>query len=160
MFRTAAGPAGAAGPVLAGILAVATAEDVLRRSFAEARRRTVTLRVLLAGPVTAAGEDALVGDLVDRWAEKYPDVPVTVAVRGGLDAAITLTAATRRCGLAVVAEPTDAHEAAVVEALARRAYCPVIVVTAGRLHLGSGPTALAAERGSAWDRGRRKETRT
>jgi hypothetical protein len=129
MIRTATGPAKAAGPVLAAILTTTAAEDVLRRCFAEARDRTVGVRVLLAGPAPAAGEDVLLSDLVDRWAEKYPDVPVTIAARSGLDAAITLTAATRRCVLVVVAEPADTHEAAVVQALARRAYCPLVVVT-------------------------------
>ena len=140
-MRAVGVPVGAGGPVLAGILAAAAAEDVLRRCFAEARHRGVGVRVLLGGPVTAAGEDAQVGDLVDRWADKYPDVPVTVAARRGLDAAITLTAATRRCGLVVVAEPTDTHDAAVVQALARRAHCPLVVVTP---HLGIAEPALSA----------------
>jgi len=133
MVRTTVGPAEVAGPVLAGIMAAATAEDVLRCCFAEAGRREVGVRVLLAGPVPEAGVDVLVGDLVDRWAEKHPAVPVTVEVRRGLDAAITLTAATLHCGLVVVAEPADAQEAAVAHALARRAHCPLVVAPP---HLG------------------------
>jgi len=131
MFRKAAVPVAVAGPILAGVLSVRGADDVLRRCFSEARRRQVGVRVLLAGPQAVAGEDALLRKLVDRWAGTYPDVPVSVAVRSGLDAAITLTAATRRCGLTVLAEPADAQQTAVVQAVARRAYCPLIVVTPG-----------------------------
>jgi hypothetical protein len=135
MPRRDPGPAcAAAGPVLAGILAARPAEDVLRCAFAEAQRRDVALHVLLAGPASAAGEEILVRDLVDRWAEKYPAVPVTVSVRHDVDAAITLTGASRRCGLVVVAEPADSHDAAVVQALSRRARCPLMIVAPDHGH--------------------------
>lgn len=130
MSRRDPGPAGpSAGPVLAGILATSSAEDVLRCAFAEAQRRDVTLHVLATGPSPTAEEEATVGDLVDRWAEKYPAVRVTLSRRHGVDAAITLSGASRRCGLVVVAEPADGHDAAVVRALTRRARCPLMVAT-------------------------------
>jgi len=118
-----------AGPVLAGILAGSSAEDVLRCAFAEARRRAEPLRVLLTGPAPAADEDLHLRDLIERWAEKYPAVSVTVAVRHDVDAAITLTGASRHCGLLVVAQHADGRDAAVVQALTRRAHCPVMVAT-------------------------------
>jgi len=133
MSRRVTGPAAAAaGPVLAGILAVRSAEDVLRCAFAEAERRDVALRVLAAGLSPTAGEDVHVRDLVDRWAEKYPAVPVTFSRRHNIDAAVTLVGASRCCGLVVVAEPVDGHDTAVVQALARRAGCPMMVCGASR----------------------------
>jgi hypothetical protein len=130
MSRRDQGPACVtAGPVLAGILAIRSAEDVLRCAFAEAQRRDVALHVLAAGPPPAAGEEAMVRDLVDRWAEKYPAVPVTFSRRHGVDAAITLAGAGRRCGVVVVAEPADGHDAAVVRALIRRTDCPLTVAS-------------------------------
>jgi hypothetical protein len=116
------------GPVLAGILAASTAEEVLRHAFDEAQHRAVALRVVAAG-LDPDDEPAL-SELVERWAGKYPDVPVSVAVRGVVDPAITLTAATRHCGLAVLARPGDARTAAVVRAIARRASCPVVIAAA------------------------------
>jgi hypothetical protein len=113
------------GPVLAGILAASTAEDVLRHAFGEAQHRAVALRVMAAG--LAPDDEPIVTELVERWAGKYPDVPVSVSVHSVVDAAITMTAATRRCGLAVLARPSDARTAAVVRAVIRRASCPVVL---------------------------------
>ena len=133
MSRRDTRPAGpTAGPVLAGILATRSADDILRCAFAEAQRRDVALHVLTAGPSPTADEEVRVRDLVDRWAEKYPAVPVTFSRRHGIDAAITLTGASRRCGLVVVAEPADGHDAAVVRALSRRVHCPLTVAAPER----------------------------
>jgi len=110
------------GPVLAGILAERTAEDVLRLAFAEAQDRGVAVRVV------ATVDAAELPDLVERWSGKYPEIPVTVSVRRGIDPAIALTAATRSCGVAVLPQPTDAYATALVGAVARRSGCPVLLV--------------------------------
>jgi len=114
------------GPVLAGILAVSSAEDVLRLAFDEAQGRAVAVWVMAAGP---AGEDeAELSGIVERWSGKFPDVAVTVSARSGVDPAIALTAATRTCSLAVLARPTDAYATALAGAVARRSGCPVVFV--------------------------------
>jgi hypothetical protein len=110
------------GPVLAGILAAGSADDVLRFAFAEADRRRVAVEVLDVGPERT---DA---DLVDRWATKYPSVPVVRSARVRIDPAITLTGASASGALLVLAEPAGHREAAVVRAVSRRAHCPVAVV--------------------------------
>jgi len=122
------------GPVLAGILAVRTAEDVLRLAFDEAQDRAVSVRVVPAG--LAGGEEAELSAIVERWSGKYPDVAVSMsapravdpAITRAVDPAITLTAATRSCCLAVLARPADAYATALVGAVARRSGCPVVVV--------------------------------
>ena len=110
------------GPVLAGILAERTAEDVLRLAFDEAQGRGVAVRVV------ATVEAAELPDLVERWSGKYPEIPVTVAIRRAIDPAIALTAATRSCGVAVLPQPTDAYATALVGAVGRRSGCPVLLV--------------------------------
>ncbi|MFF5289472.1 hypothetical protein [Paractinoplanes globisporus] len=121
--RPDAGRPGTSGPVLAGILSMASAEDVLRQAFDEAQIRSVSLLVLFAG--LRPGDEADLSDLVTRWAGKHPDVPVSVTVRNAVDPAIAMTAATRCCCLAVLARPADARATAVVRAVARRAGCPL-----------------------------------
>jgi len=116
-----------ADPVVAGILAVASAEDVLRHGFEAAGDRGVWLHVLVAGPAAAAGPVDELFDLIELWSEKYPAVPVTVRVRAGLDAAIVLAAAARG-GELVLAEPHGPREDAILRALRRRVRCPVVVV--------------------------------
>lgn len=113
------------GPVLAGILTASSAEDVLRHAFDEAQRRAVALRVVAAG--LDPDDEPMLSELVDRWAGKYPEVPVSASVHSIVDAAITITAATRCCGLAVLTRPGDTRTTAVVRAVARRASCPVVV---------------------------------
>ncbi|MFC7277703.1 hypothetical protein ACFQS1_27250 [Paractinoplanes rhizophilus] len=109
------------GAVLAGILDVASADDVLRLAFEEAQQRGADLRVMATAP------HAELTDTVDRWSAKYPDVPVSVVIRHVIDPAITLAAATRTCCLAVLARPTDTRATAVVRAVARRAGCPLVI---------------------------------
>ncbi|GIF01765.1 hypothetical protein [Paractinoplanes rishiriensis] len=118
------------GTVTAGILTVDSAEDVVRHGFAVAQDHGVALHVLLmeqAANVLPTGE---LTDLIERWAEKYPQVPVTVSVRAGIDAAIVLAAASRRCGLLVLAAPHGARETGVFRAVRRRARCPLSVAKA------------------------------
>jgi len=127
---------------------------VLRFAFGEAQRRGVAVRVVIAGSLAATGSDVFLFDLVKRWADKYPAVSVATAVRHGVDAAVVLSAATRGCGLAVMPQPADANTAAVLDALSRRAHCPLVLVDAATggqhqpprraLHLISGTGSLAA----------------
>ena len=101
---------------------------MLRSAFSEAQRRGVAVRVVIAGSPAAAGSDVFLFDLVERWAEKYPGVSVATSVRRGVDAAVVLSAATRGCGLAVMPQPADTNTAAVLQALSRRAHCPLVLV--------------------------------
>ena len=107
------------GAVLAGILDVASTDDVLRLAFDEAQQRGAALLVVATAP------DAELTETLDRWSAKYPDVPVSVVIRHVIDPAVTLAAATRTCCLAVLARPTEARATAVVGAVARRAGCPL-----------------------------------
>ena len=119
--------------VLAGIAGPAPAEPAVRAAFREADRRGAPVRVVAAG--RAAGDDFL-GDLVARWADKYPEVPSTLDVRRRIDAAVTLVAATRGCAVAFVAAGGDAASSAVLREVLRRAHCPVHVTA------DAAPTAL------------------
>ncbi|GID32365.1 hypothetical protein C8E87_0309 [Paractinoplanes brasiliensis] len=112
------------GPVLAGILSAASADDVLRTAFDRAELGDVPLIVLLAGGGEPPGS-------VAYWAGQHPRVVTSVSVPHGVDPAIALTAATGRAGLAVLPAAADAQEAAVVRAVTRRARCPVLTATAG-----------------------------
>lgn len=111
--------------VLVAIIGPVSAETALRAAFDEAERRGSAVRVLAAGSAPASFDD-LLRDLVDRWAEKYPGVPVATDVRRQLDAAVTVVAATRHCASAFVPESSDPASAAVLRALARRAHCPLV----------------------------------
>lgn len=113
-------------PVVAGILAATSAENVLRHGFETARDRDVPLHILVAGP--AATDVGELRDLIERWTEKYPAVPATVSVRPGVDAAIVLAAAAHGGEMLMVAEPCDARETAIVRAVTRRAHCPLAIV--------------------------------
>jgi hypothetical protein len=163
----ATGPA-PAGPVLVCLADTPGGDAVLRFAFAEADRRGAPLHVLVTGPASAV-QDAVLHDLIERWAEKYPAVPVTTRVSRGIDAAVSLTAATRGCGQAVVAEPADAGAAAVLHALSRRTHCPVAVVgettarpvpsgattagcVAGVGDRSRGPVRVAGGGGEGWRR--------
>lgn len=123
-------PAVAVGPVLAGLLELPDADDVLRRAFDEAHARAASLVVLAAGRAADQGAEPVLRDEVVRWSEKYPRVAVTVTRWPDYDSAIALTAGTAGCVLAVVAEPHDPREAAIVASAVRRAHCPVAVLPA------------------------------
>jgi hypothetical protein len=82
--------------------------------------------VVCAGPASAA-DDAFLRDLIERWSEKYPGVPLTTRICRGIDAAVTLTAASRPCRIVVLANSAEPATAAVITAVARRAHCPVFV---------------------------------
>jgi hypothetical protein len=112
---------------MVAILGPAAPDSALHDAFVEAERRDVAVRVVAAGPASPADDDQL-RDLVGRWAEKFPDVPVTISIRRLVDAGVTLVAATRRCGVAFVPRAPEPASAAVLQAMIRRAHCPVIVV--------------------------------
>jgi hypothetical protein len=114
------------GPVVTGFLGTAPAEAALRYAFGEADHRGVALLVILTG-VVPPGEDACQLEVVRRWAEKYTDVAVTTSIRRRIDPAVVLTAASRGVGLLVVQQPENTATAAVVEAVSRRARCPVVI---------------------------------
>ncbi|WP_127508585.1 hypothetical protein [Actinoplanes solisilvae] len=111
------------GPVLAAILSVLSADDVLRTAFTEADHRCVPLVVQMSAGVT--GDETLT-ESIERWAEKYPHVPFSLSVARGIDPAITLTAATAGSALAVLPAPANTFEAALLRAVTRRARCPVL----------------------------------
>jgi hypothetical protein len=115
-------------PIVVGVLGTEPADAALQTAFAEAQRRGLAVLVLGVGAADAEA-DVLLADRIDRWAEKYPDVAVTAAVRRGIDAAVTLTAVSR-CAAALVLEMSRAPvAAAVATAVRRRASCPVVLVT-------------------------------
>ncbi|MEU8233168.1 universal stress protein [Actinoplanes sp. NPDC048967] len=136
MSRDEPGPAGPAGPVLIGIHGIVTADEALRCAFAEADRRGVPLTVVLTG-ATPWPDSVDQSELVRLWAEKYPEVPVTTTIRRGLDPAVVIAASSHGCGLLVVQRPADPAAAAVVDALSRRAHCPVVVVGEAALPTGA-----------------------
>jgi hypothetical protein len=112
--------------VLVAIAGPAPAEAALRDAFELADRRAAMVRIVAAGPATGTG-DEVVADVVARWAEKYPDVPMTLDFRRSIDTAVTLVAASRQCAVAFVAGGHDPRFSAVLRAVRRRAHCPVIV---------------------------------
>ncbi|MFG1605195.1 hypothetical protein [Actinoplanes sp. NPDC049265] len=113
--------------IVAAVIGPAPADPVLRAALIEADRRRLPVVVLGVGAATPSDEVAL-DDQVRRWAEKYPDVTVTVFIRRQLDAAVTLVAASRTAEL-LVADPSGGPAAAaVVRAVRHRAGCPVTVV--------------------------------
>ncbi len=114
--------------VMVAIIGPAPAETVLRDAFTEAERRNAAVRVVATGTATAEDEIHL-REVVERWAEKYPDVQVTTHNRRQIDAAVTLVAATRSCAVAFVSMPSDPSSLWVLRALTRRAHCPLAVVT-------------------------------
>jgi DNA-binding transcriptional LysR family regulator len=124
--RETTGPAGTAGPVLVGVIGTAPAEAALRHAFDEADRRGARLRVVATGAVPALS-DTHFCDLVDRWAEKYPGVTVETRIRRAVDPALILAAASAGCALLVVSQPLDVGSSALVDALSRRAHCPVVI---------------------------------
>ena len=125
-----AAPAGvpAAPPIVVGVIDAGPAGAALGYAFAEAERRGVALTVVATGRACADGDVSL-RDQVRRWAAKYPGVDATLMERHGVDAVITLTAASRRAGLLVVQTPPEPRAAVAVSALVRSAHSAVRVVS-------------------------------
>jgi len=124
-------------PVLLGLVGPPS-DDVVAFAFAEASLRGAALHALTFDGARDGGGDGDgvgSGDAADplaAWAEKYPDVALSQAVRRGVDAAVALTAASRSAQLVVVGA------GGVVNALAHRAGCPVAVVPAPAVQPGIG----------------------
>jgi Universal stress protein family len=122
------------GPVLVGVDGTPGSEAAVEFGFGEAARREVPLLAMHVWPPLAGGpagrEDAerTFIDLLARWSEKYPGVPVRLAVRHGVDSAIVLTAASRSARLVVVSCHRAIGPGPALSALAARAGCPVAVV--------------------------------
>jgi hypothetical protein len=113
-------------PILVGIVGAASADTALRAGLNYADACGAPVCVVCAGPASAA-DDALLCDLIERWAEKYPRVRVTTRICRSIDAAVTLTAASRPCRVVVLAKSAEPAVAAVIAAVSRRAHCPVVV---------------------------------
>jgi hypothetical protein len=129
------------GPVLVGVVGDQSPDAALSVAFAVAERHGEPIRVLGVGH----SDDAAGGlaERVDRWADKYPEVAVTCAARRQIDAAVTLTAASRTAGLLVIDNCRAPAVAAVIAALRTRGRCPLILVgpepDAQRQTSGLGP---------------------
>src|SRR5215204_6205386 len=104
MSQEQEGPA-PAGPVLVGVIGLASADAVLRQGFAEADHRGTKLVVLAAGAAPDADDECL-RDEIARWSEKYPAVAVTLRLSRAIDPAVTLTAATNSCCLLLLPQAT------------------------------------------------------
>jgi len=118
-----------AAPILAVVIGAAPADPALRLAFSEAARRGVAVLVLGVGPA-AATDDIILTDQAQSWAGKYPGVPVTVSLRRDLDAAVTVTAASRDAGLLVLDASGGPAVDSIIRAVRRRARCPVVVIAA------------------------------
>lgn len=75
-----------AAPVLVGIVGAASVEAALRRGFERAEACGAAVHVVCAGQASAA-DDAFLGDLIDRWAEKFPHVRIRIRICRTVDAA-------------------------------------------------------------------------
>lgn len=113
--------------VVAAALGTEPAEPALRAACAEAQRSGAAVTLLAVGRA-GPGHDAELADLAARWAEKYPDVPVTLRVRRSIDPAVTLTAGSRGAALLVLTTTGSPRANAVVFLLRRRAHCPLRLV--------------------------------
>ncbi|MFI1991491.1 hypothetical protein [Actinoplanes sp. NPDC020271] len=115
--------------ITVGLIGASPGESALRRALDEAERHGAAVTVVATGPASDAA-DRHVRELVARWAEKYPSVAVTLAVRRSVDAVITLAAASRQADLLVVERGPDPRAAATVAALTRRTHSDLLVVEA------------------------------
>jgi hypothetical protein len=125
----ASSPPFAVAPVLVGIVGAASAEAALRAGFERAEVYRTAVHVVCAGSASAADE-VFLSDLIDRWTEKFPDVPVRIGIRRTVDAAVTLVAAARSCRVVVLPVSAEPVVAVVTTAVARRAHCPVVMARA------------------------------
>ncbi|GAA0815762.1 hypothetical protein [Spirilliplanes yamanashiensis] len=123
--RAAAAPAPAR--VIVALAGAGDHEPAVRAAFRAAERRHQPLLALFAGPA-GAGPDGEPRRLVERWAERYPAVPVELVVRRSVDAAVVVSAATHTAGLVVVRAERDHWAGSLGQALVVRAACPVLLV--------------------------------
>jgi hypothetical protein len=113
-------------------LDVEPANSVMEFAFEEALMRATSVRSMhipnrLDNPVDPAVESSL-RETLDRWADKYPGVPVRFNVVVGIDAGVALTVASRSAQLVVVGSAGADGPASVARTLQRRAGCPVAIV--------------------------------
>jgi nucleotide-binding universal stress UspA family protein len=134
-------------PVLLGISAGGSQDQMVEFAFAEAWQRGAPLHAMHVWSVATDPEgyvvrgfeqaqqkaDRLLVETLLAWSGKYPDVVVHRILRHGLDAAVTLTAASRSAQLVVVG-CAHAHgrfgllASSVVGTLLERGGCPVAVI--------------------------------
>lgn len=145
------GPSRDPRPVLVGVSGQEGAGSVVEFAFVEATLRGAPLTALHAwsrpagavpagvqpeayGFVEARAEaERMLAEALAGWSEKFPDVPVRRTVRHTLDAALTLTEASRSAQLVVVGSPRQRGVprllfGSVYQALSDHAGCPVAVV--------------------------------
>ena len=113
-------------PVLVGIDPADGTDALAEFAFAEADLRGSPVRVIWLRP---PGSGCPTSDLLCRWSEKYPEVEVTAITRYGVDAAITLAAASHSAQLVVVGTTGRPAGGWAARALVERAGCPVAIVT-------------------------------
>jgi len=110
------------------VAGVATAhgrpDAILEFAVAEAARRQAVLDVICAG----ADLDPAIGDALERWLEKYPEVNGHLHHRPGIDPAIALLVESHAADLVIVGTASAAAAASVAHALVHRAGCPVAVI--------------------------------
>jgi nucleotide-binding universal stress UspA family protein len=116
------------GPVLVGLTAP-DEDGTLAFAFAEASLRGVAVHAI---HTSGAGEPAGV-EILDRWSEKYPAVPVSHRRMPGVDPGIALVAASHRAQLLIIgvsARPDAApvSSGSLIHAVLRRSACPVVAV--------------------------------
>lgn len=133
-------------PVLLGVCA-GGGDAVAEFAFVEAWQRGAPLHAIhvwafpdgTSGHVPGVFEqgqrqaDQMLIDVLSVWSAKYPEVPVHRTLRHGLDAAVTITAASRSAQLVVVGSRTErdrsrSFASSIAGALLERAGCPVAVV--------------------------------
>lgn len=123
-------------PVVVGVDGLRGSEAALEFGFVEAALHGAPLLATHLWPPAdrrAAGRDRAEAegaflDLLETWSDKYPQVPVEMAVRHDLDVVIVLAAASRSARLAVVS--LSQLPSSALAALIDRAGCPVGVVPA------------------------------
>ncbi|WIM92917.1 hypothetical protein ACTOB_004876 [Actinoplanes oblitus] len=114
--------------IIVGVIGPAPVEDALRYAFSEAARDANAVSVVATGPATDA-ETVRLENTVRHWAGRY-SVEAEFLARRGVDAVITLAAASRRADLLVIAAAPGPRAAATIAALRHRAHSAVRVVGA------------------------------
>jgi len=112
----------AAAAVLVALVGSAGTEPAVAAAFDAAMRRGLPVVALAVEP--SGGQL----DVLARWSANYPDVPLTVSHRHGLDAAIVVVAASRAAALVAVAIEPHRWAGSPAQAIADRAHCPVLLV--------------------------------
>jgi hypothetical protein len=133
-------------PVVVGVDGLRGSETAVEFGFAEAALYGTPLLAMHlwppadrrdAGRDRAEAEGAFL-DLLETWSDKYPQVPVEMAVRHNLDVVIVLAAASRSARLVVVS--LSQLPSSALAALIDRAGCPVGVGPAHPLDRDTRPS--------------------